>query len=217
MRHVSISSAVAMLAACVFAGCSADRPVATEFTIHESFSVPTSAARVADGNLGTHLSGDNEVFTPATPDAPTPADSRGQGEAIYRVNEDGTVDFKLIATNIDNITQAHIHCAPAGTNGSIRMWLYPVIGATGTAGPAGTGRHTGILASGTFNPTGITCPAITTVTPNIPAMPLLDAMRAGYTYTNVHTRIAAAPAPSNSGPGDFTGGEIRGQVGVNGN
>ena len=38
----------------------------------------------------------------------------------------------------------------------------------------------------------------------------LAAMRAGNTYVNVHTNDGAAPP--NTGPGDFPGGEVRGQL-----
>jgi len=41
-------------------------------------------------------------------------------------------------------------------------------------------------------------------------MPLLDAMRAGLTYVNVHTNDGVDG--TNTGPGDFPGGEIRGQL-----
>jgi hypothetical protein len=41
-------------------------------------------------------------------------------------------------------------------------------------------------------------------------MPLLDAMRAGLTYVNVHTNDGVGAV--NTGPGDFPGGEIRGQL-----
>src|SRR5688500_12818740 len=61
-------------------------------------------------NDRTHLSGDQEVFA-AAEGAPTPADSRAQGQAILQIAEDQqSFDYKLIAANIENITQAHIHC-----------------------------------------------------------------------------------------------------------
>ncbi|HUG35578.1 MAG TPA: hypothetical protein VML54_01435, partial [Candidatus Limnocylindrales bacterium] len=41
---------------------------------------------------------------------------------------------------------------------------------------------------------------------------LLQLMRSGRTYVNVHTNDGADPA--NTGPGDFPGGEIRGQIEV---
>ena len=129
------------------------------------------------------------------------------GQAIFRVNDDGTVDFRLIASNIDNAIMAHIHCGRFGQNGPIRMWLYPVIGPTGAQGPNGSGPQDGVLAHGTFSPTGIVCPASAVGSD----MPLIEAIRAGLTYVNVHTNDGVAP--TNTGPGDFPGGEIRGQIG----
>ena len=35
------------------------------------------------------------------------------------------LEYKLIAANIENVLQAHIHMAPAGINGPIVAWLYP--------------------------------------------------------------------------------------------
>jgi hypothetical protein len=184
-------------------GCTGDQPAPTGFEVRAPlFAIGGGGGGNGDFNLGTHLTGDEEVFTPVPPDAPTPADSRAQGQAIFRVSADGsTVDFRLIASNIDNVFMAHIHCGPSGTNGPVRMWLYPVIGPVGAPGPSGSGPQNGVLASGTFNPTGVTCPDGTA---------LLDAIRAGLTYVNVHTNDGVG-AP-NTGPGDFPGGEIRGQL-----
>ena len=164
-------------------------------------------------NLGTHLTGDEEVLA-AAPGAPHPSDSPAQGQAIFRISDDGsTVDFRLIASNISNVVQAHIHCAPKGTNGPIRMWLFPVIGPTGTAlTPPGVEEQNGVLASGTFSPTGVVCPAVaaTPTSPALPAISLLEAIRTGRAYVNVHTNDGL-DGP-NTGPGDFPGGEIRGQI-----
>ncbi|MFL5488073.1 MAG: CHRD domain-containing protein [Gemmatimonadaceae bacterium] len=190
--------------AALLVGCTSDKPVPTAFEVRAPLFV---VGGNRDFNLGTHLAGDEEAFVPATPGGPTPADSRAQGEAIFRVNADGTnVDFRLIASNIDNVIMSHIHCGRPGANGPIRMWLYPVIGPSGTPGPNGAGRQNGVLATGSFNPTGVVCPAANVGT----AMPLLDAIRAGLTYVNVHTNDGVAP--TNTGPGDFPGGEIRGQL-----
>lgn len=191
-------------AAVIGAGCAADTPAATEV----EFRAPLYAmGGNSDSNLGTHLTGDEEVFTPATPGAPTPADSRGQGQATFRVSADGrTVTFHLNASNLDNVFMAHIHCGRPGANGPIRMWLYPVIGPTGTPGAPGSGPQNGVLAQGEFSPTGIVCPASAVGQD----MSLLDAMRAGLVYVNAHTNDGVAP--TNTGPGDFPGGEIRGQL-----
>ena len=191
--------------AALFAACATEQPAPTAAT---EVVVPLFAnGGNQDRNLGTHLNGGGEVFTPANPGDPTPADSHGQGQAIFRISADGSsVDFKLIASNIDNIIMAHIHCGHPDQNGPIRMWLYPVIGPTGAPGPNGTGRHDGILAEGTFSPTGVVCPASAVGVD----MPLLDAIRAGLTYVNVHTNDGVDG--TNTGPGDFPGGEIRGQL-----
>ena len=184
-------------------GCTADTPAPTGFEVRAPlFAVGGNTGGNGDVNLRTHMTGAEEVFTPVPPSTAAPADSRAQGEAIFRVNGDGTaVDFQLIASNIDNVIMSHIHCGLAGANGPIRMWLYPVIGPSGAAAPSGAGPHDGVLASGTFNPTGVTCPD---------GSALLDAIRAGRTYVNVHTNDGVAP--TNTGPGDFPGGEIRGQL-----
>jgi hypothetical protein len=183
-------------------GCTADKPAPTGFVVTAPlYAVGGNSGGNGDVNLGTHMTGAEEVFTPVPPSTATPADSRAQGQAIFRVNDDGTVDFRLIASNIDNVIMSHIHCGPAGANGPIRMWLYPVVGPAGAPAASGAGPQNGVLASGTFNPTGVTCPDGTT---------LINAIRAGLTYVNVHTNDGVAPA--NTGPGDFPGGEIRGQL-----
>ena len=198
-------SAIIVIAA-LAAGCSGDKPAPTGYEIRTPLFAQSGHSGQMDFNLGTHLTGAEEVLAVA-PGAPTPADSKGQGQAIFRVNDDGTaVQFQLIASNIDNVVQAHIHCGMPGANGPIRMWLYPNIGTSGTALTGPTGPQNGVLASGTFNPTGVICPASAVGRD----MPLLDAIRAGLTYVNAHTNDGVAPA--NTGPGDFPGGEIRGQL-----
>ena len=116
-----------------------------------------------------------------------PRDTRAQGQAIFHLSKDGTVlSYKLIATNIDNVFGAHIHSGARGVNGPIVVGLF--------AGPVAGGHHTGILAQG-----------------EVPATAALIALLdSGNAYVNVHTNDGVAPA--NTGPGDFPGGEIRGQV-----
>jgi len=194
-RHVVLGAVAALAAA-----CAPDQAAPTAMEIRTPLY-----ARGADMNLNTHLRGEEEVFVPATPGAPTPADSRAQGQAIFRV-DGGTVEFRLIAANVENVIMAHIHCGRPGENGPIRMWLYPSVGPAGAPAAAGAGRQSGVLATGSFAPAGVTCPASAVGQD----MPLLDAMRAGLTYVNVHTNDGAGLP--NSGPGDFPGGEIRGQL-----
>jgi hypothetical protein len=194
VRQIGFGAIAVLLVA-----CTADKPEPTGFEVRAPlFAVGGNSGGNGDVNLGTHLTGAEEV---------PPRSTRAQGQAIFRVSADGsTVDFRLIASNIDNVNQAHIHCGASGTNGPVRMWLYPVIGPAGlppgTVLPTGTGPQNGVLASGTFSPTGVVCPNGTS---------LLAAMRSGLTYVNVHTNDGIDPP--NTGPGDFPGGEIRGQLG----
>jgi hypothetical protein len=203
MKLVTWGAAAGLVAAC---GTDQPAPTGSEITI------PLYVGEgQKDFNLGTHLTGDEEVFVPATPGGPTPALSRAQGQAIFRVSDnETTVEFKLIASNINNVIMAHIHCGRFGENGPIRMWLDPVIGPSGSARDQVTVLRTqnGVLAQGSFLLGTVTCPT-SAVGGTVP-MPLLDAMRAGLTYVNVHTNDFVDP--TNTGPGDFPGGEIRGQI-----
>jgi hypothetical protein len=194
-----IKRLVAAIAAVAFIGC-ADQPLPTETEI----TLPLFAKGGNAGfNMQTHLTGAEEVFD----GDPHPEESRAQGQAIFRVSRDGsTADFRLIVANIENVIMAHIHCGPRGVNGPVRMWLHPVIGPTGASDDPGQGRFNGVLASGTFSFGTQTCPASAVGQD----MPLLAAMREGLTYVNVHTDDGVPP--QNTGPGDFFGGEVRGQI-----
>jgi hypothetical protein len=148
-----------------------------------------------DNNLGTHLDGDDEN---------PPRPSLAQGQAIFRISDDGqSVDYKLIAANIDNAFMAHIHLGPVGVNGPIVEWLFP--STAPVPGPVGTGRFDGVLASGTFTAANLVGPLA-----GHPLSDLISAMRDGGAYVNIHTNDGIAPP--NTGPGDFPGGEIRGQL-----
>jgi hypothetical protein len=126
-------------------------------------------------------------------------DTRAQGQAIFHLSDDGkSMDYKLMATNIENVVQAHIHLGRAGVNGNIVVFLY------GLVPPAG-GRHNGVLATGT-----ITASNLINDLAGASLDDLVAAMRSGNAYVNVHTNDGVAPA--NTGPGDFPGGEIRAQI-----
>jgi hypothetical protein len=147
-------------------------------------------------NYGTHLKGKFEV--PLN-------QSDAQGQAIFHLSDDGqSMEYKLIASNIDNAFMAHIHMAGFGVNGPIVVWLYPGT-AVGVTAPFGQGRHDGVLAQGTFTAANFTGPLT-----GHPMSDLLAAFAAGNAYVNVHTNDGIAP--TNTGPGDLPGGEMRGQV-----
>ncbi len=136
-------------------------------------------------NFRAHLSGDQEV--PAN-------DSKAQGQAIFQLSKDGTeLSYKLIVANLENVRMAHIHLAPAGSNGGVVAWLYP------SAPPPVLlpGTTNGILAEGVIKQTDLRG-----VLAGQPLSMLIDAMLTDNAYVNVHT-VA------------FPGGEIRGQISGN--
>ncbi len=147
---------------------------------------------VANGgrNAAVPLSGDEEV--PAR-------ETRARGTAIFHRDDDGvTMHYKLIVANIENVVASHIHVGAAGANGPVVQFLF------GPA-PAGGGRLNGVIAEGSFTAASFVGPL---AGQSMDA--LVDAMIAGNTYVNVHTIDGVAP--TTTGPGDFPGGEGRGQI-----
>ena len=74
-----------------------------------------------------------------------PSGSSATGQATFTLTADKmTLHYKIEASNLNNITMAHIHIAPTGTNGPIAVWLYP-------SSPPATlipGEFNGVLAEG---------------------------------------------------------------------
>ena len=137
-----------------------------------------------------HLQGDNEV---------PPRGTQATGQVIFSLSEDETeLEYKLISSNIFNVVAAHIHLGVEGENGDVVAFL---------AGPfeAAGGRTDGVLAIGTITEEDLVGPLA-----GMAFSVLIEAMRTGGTYVNVHTNDGVAPA--NTGPGDFPPGEIRGQI-----
>jgi hypothetical protein len=211
MRKALLIAVSAVVACACSDGGAPTRPSQYSAPLQIQAAQPDGIAK----NHRTHLSGDEEVFTPATPDGPTPADSHAQGQALFQIADDGlSFDYKLIASNIDNIIMAHIHCGQAGTNGGIIVWLYPDPTAGGPL-PGGAGRHDGVLAEGTIvsgTPLHVRTVGSSAACPGGVSSfaDVLAQIRANNTYVNVHTSDGVLPA--NTGPGDFPGGEIRGQL-----
>jgi hypothetical protein len=143
----------------------------------------------AGDNFVAKLSGDEEV--PAR-------DTRAVGVAKFKLSDDGTaLQFKVNVANIENVVAAHIHCGAVGENGPVGVTLFG-------AAPAG-GRVNGTLAQRT-----ITAPDAGNGCGWADLAAVLAAINSGNTYVNVHTNDGVAPI--NTGPGDFPGGEIRGQI-----
>jgi hypothetical protein len=168
-------------AALVLAACTQETATEPELLTVPLFSHEAGAAHGPDA-FRAHASGREEVPV---------RDTRAQGQAIFQVSADGTeLHYKLIVANILNVTQAHIHVAPAGANGPVVLWLYPA------SPPAHLipGRSQGVLAEGTVGGAQLVGPLA-----GQPLSALVDAIRAGNTYVNVHTTL-------------YPPGEVRGQI-----
>lgn len=171
MRHPT----AVVLAALLAAGC-AERP--TEPAV---FELAIVESRGESHHFVSPQSGGEEV--PAVP-------TRARGNAVFQLSADGTeLHYRLIAANITGVTQAHIHLAPAGSNGPVVVFLFGL-------DPAGVDPN-GILAEGTI--TGADLIARPAIGFGGTMAELVAAMRSGGAYVNTHT--LAYPA-----------GEVRGQV-----
>jgi hypothetical protein len=83
------------------------------------------------------------------------------------------------------------------------VWLYP--STTPGPGATGGGRIDGLIAEGTITAANFVGPLAGQA-----LAALVADLTSGNAYVNVHTNDGIAP--TNTGPGDFPGGEVRGQV-----
>ncbi len=131
------------------------------------------------------LNGANERPTAVT----TPA----LGTANFTLSADeNTLTWSVVTTGANNVTAAHIHVGGAQVAGPVAFGLF--------AGPtANNPTISGSITRAAYaSPLGISFNA------------LISLMRSGDTYVNVHSDNGVAP--TNTGPGDFPAGEIRGQI-----
>jgi len=125
------------------------------------------------------------------------------GEFRAQLSADGTtLSYELTYGNITNAFAAHIHLGQPGVAAGVIAFLCG--GGGKPACPPTGGTVTGMIVAA--NVIGPTSQGIAPVE----FAELLAAMRAGFTYANVHT--TDGDATPNEGPGDFPGGEIRGQI-----
>jgi len=179
---------VILVGAVALAGCSAETPTVS-LPVYEhgpDFGVVANHGRHA----AVPLSGQEEVPVRET---------RARGTATFQLSADReSISYRLTVANIENVVAAHIHVGAAGTNGPVVVWLY------GPVNPGG-GRVNGVIGDGTFTAADFRGPLA-----GMTMADLLDEMASGNAYVNVHTNDGVAP--TNTGPGDFPGGEVRGQI-----
>lgn len=117
-----------------------------------------------------------------------PVESRAQAQATFKLSKDGqSLGYKLNVAQLEDVLFAHIHLAPAGTNGPVVAFL---------AGPftPPLDRANGRLAAGEITAADLLGPLA-----GHPLADLIDAMENGDTYINVHTV-------------EYPDGEVRGQI-----
>jgi CHRD domain len=149
-----------------------------------------------NGNRSVHLDGAQEFPV---------RDTIAHGQAIFHLAQDGeSVAYKLNVANIDNVFMAHIHMGAPAANGPIGVWLYPST-TPNVRGPLGAGAFQGRIVDGTFDAGDFVGPFAGKTVEEVWAL-----IEGGGAYVNVHTDDGVAPP--NTGPGDFPGGEIRGDL-----
>jgi hypothetical protein len=144
----------------------------------------TAVAACSDDDGGTGTDTEFEALLSGGEEVPA-VNTLATGSATISI-QGAQIVYQVDVQGIENVLFSHIHIAPEGENGPVRLNL------CGTDDTPGCSTiDTGTLVSDSN--------AVTTGTPAITFDSLVSAIRAGNAYVNVHT--TANP-----------GGEIRGQI-----
>jgi hypothetical protein len=131
-----------------------------------------------------------EVFTATlngtneVPALPTPTTATGTAVITVMGN---LISWRVDVANLSNVSIGHIHYGPVDSAGGVMINLAPTPGDYTTSQTIALGSFTGDTV-----------------------LTVLTHMRNGKAYVNIHTNDGVAP--TNTGPGDYAGGEIRGQL-----
>jgi hypothetical protein len=171
------------------------------FTIRQILlSFAAAAWALAAASVGAQETTFSAKLTGAS-ELPEPRDTKATGELDLVLSPDGkSIAYKLTVAKIANAAEADLHLGPATANGPLVVKLFPVHGAA-----TKKGEFSGVLAEGKFGAADLIGPML-----GSPLQDLIDQIREGNTYTNVHTNDGMDPP--NSGAGDYRVGEIRGQI-----
>lgn len=134
-----------------------------------------------------------------------PVFTAAEGEFAAKLVKSGgtqTINYTLDYKNIQNATAAHLHFAGYGVNGGVVAFLCG--GGDKPACPA-----TGGTVTGTIDAADVVGPAAQGIGPG-EIGDLITAIKYGVAYVNIHTDNG--DVTPNTGPGDLSTGEIRGQV-----
>jgi CHRD domain len=132
---------------------------------------------------------------------PDPVKTDATGALELVVSADGRqVRYVVTVKDIVNPAAADLHLGSSAVNGPLVVKLFPVGGAAPKKGP-----FSGVLAEGAIDASDLIGPL-----KGAPLEDLIEQVREGSTYVNIHTNDGMDPP--NSGPGDYRLGEIRGQI-----
>ena len=148
-------------------------------------AITSMNAAIADQVFVANLSGFAEV---------PPRQTDASGAVVVSLNPDGeSLHYRLSVSNLQDITAAHLHLGLKDENGPI---VVPLLGqgAPGDAATPPSGVADGIIAEGDISADNLTGPLADT-----PLVVLMELLRSGAIYANVHTT-------------QYPGGEIRGQM-----
>ncbi len=127
---------------------------------------------------------------------PVAVETQARGHAHFSLSQDGTeLKVQVVVSEIEGVIGAHIHMAPAGANGPIVASFIPdTAGFLNGPFVSEPINKQGVLVHGTITADDLLGPFA-----GQHFKALVDAMRNGHTYLNVHTT-------------EHRGGEIRGQI-----
>jgi hypothetical protein len=155
-------------------------------SLEDALSAADSKNDNVQQTFTAHLTGDQE--------RPNPVITDGSGQAIFKLSKDGSsLAYKVLVNNIENVTQAHIHCGSTADAGPVITFLFGFVA-------EGITRN-GVLAEGVITSADIIARPDSPICSGGVATfdELIEKMKSGQAYINVHT-IANPP------------GEIRGQI-----
>ena len=147
-----------------------------------------STTGVATETFSAALNGANE--------RPTPRTTTATGSSTMTLRRD-TLSWTVTMANLTNVTAGHIHIGGPEVAGGVILPL------TGAPGSFTNSLIAGFVTRATYVLPGTPNEAVTFDS-------LLVLMRNNGAYVNLHTNDGVTP--TNTGQGDFPGGEIRGQV-----
>jgi hypothetical protein len=132
---------------------------------------------------------------------PEPVVTKATGFVTVTISDDGSsLKYTVTVQNLSNIVAADLHMGPDSANGPLVARLFPTGGAKSKKGP-----FSGTLAEGTIRASDLIGPLL-----GASLADLIEEIRAGNAYVNIHTNDGVDPP--DTGPGDYTLGEIRGQL-----